>query len=633
MHLETTALKNHTLSNMYKNLQRSGEINGEVASRPSTNSSLPMPGSYEGQNTAIIHSPHPEHPLQLYDCKEDIPNRSTLFQYAAFLGQHDESGYANDFNYNAVNSTPCADNPFSSTYKSTEHQYPHQGPQTSGFKSDQSEALKAPTAEFTEFPHATAFLEKMNADSPRLMPMQKLPLYDYNFANDITLGKPLSFTAVELITFLPHLCRSNWIANRLLNGGMQNTTHFEIHSTHRLTNSHQDGITVSTIANGYLDAMRGPGWRVRPKEQKGTWTRKGHKPPKNWVCSLEVAGFQPDRVLYGYGRIPDPVPFSDLLHGVRKMPTGFDAADLTHAIEFAIGNPLEDGQVWMFPTHLSFILDRIGRTHASHKHQDSEIATRYEQQFRNKKRSVNRIRKLEHVGYTTPNPESHVQIYHAPPQSQATLHITQQLVQSSPWQAQTQPLETYPIVSQFMVQERPHLNRQWSQVYDVDVNESAMDLTTPYKYDPNLWDPSIPMANTVVAEMTAMAGECESFLDEPTPSHMMADVPLEMINDWNQQQLDTSTSDLSERLDCDQSDDLDYLDVLPEELMDGHDPADLLRECVEGNDMSNVSVLADAARVARLPENINEDWCVRHMLVLLDSAWSNKVLEGDFGEQ
>jgi hypothetical protein len=216
-----------------------------------------------------------------------------------------------------------------------------------------------------EFPSLEAFLEQRSSQETYLHPC------DYVFKE--YTDKPLQFTAVELITFLPELCTSLGICARLLKAKMNNTAHWQISTTHRSTEKN-----VRQIGNDYLNAMRrrDPSWSVKD------WL-KSWKPPRDWVCVMEMRDFEPDRVVYEESQapVPMPVPFTDLLRGVEKCPTGCDAADLTRAIDYACEQLEKDGTVYVFPTDLEKILDEAGRTVVTPDHRDDMIIKRYYKQY------------------------------------------------------------------------------------------------------------------------------------------------------------------------------------------------------------------------------------------------------------
>ncbi|PVI00027.1 hypothetical protein DM02DRAFT_655795 [Periconia macrospinosa] len=237
------------------------------------------------------------------------------------------------------------------------------------------------TAQPPVFPAAEAALA--NGIASRYQPVNN---YNWTYNDPI----PLNFTAVEIITFMPWLFTNTWIAQRFVNNGLTNGQHLEIYNTHR----HPDTIhemNMSIVSNSYLNTMRGPGWRYQPKEvQETMWSRKRQiqLTPVGWNHDdITVNGFVPDgRPVY----VPS-VPILALLRGVKKIPQGPDAADLTRAIEFAAENKTKTSQAdsieYMFPDHLALIFHRMGgRTSVGADHTDGAVAGRYELHIKHRKR-------------------------------------------------------------------------------------------------------------------------------------------------------------------------------------------------------------------------------------------------------
>ncbi|KAL1608027.1 hypothetical protein SLS60_002966 [Paraconiothyrium brasiliense] len=204
--------------------------------------------------------------------------------------------------------------------------------------------------------------------------------YDYDFQT-LTQGYTgeLNFTAVEIITFLPRLFHNSSIARRFVNNGMENRTHAEISNRHR-TSTPQ----VYDIANSYLDALRPWNWRKMPKEQYKTfWSRRTHRTPAKWdTTNIAMNAFVPDRLTKeGFvAEVPASVSFPMLLHGVKKLPTGDDAADLTRAIKFATGDGAKKmfpGRYLLFPDDLIDIFRAIGHVTITDQHRDKAVVRRY----------------------------------------------------------------------------------------------------------------------------------------------------------------------------------------------------------------------------------------------------------------
>jgi hypothetical protein len=209
--------------------------------------------------------------------------------------------------------------------------------------------------------------------------------HDYDFqALTEHYSDVLNFTAVEIITFLPTLFYNSSIARRFVNNGMDNPTHAEIIARHRVLT-----VDVSIIAKQYLHALRPVGSCSMTGEQgKTLWSRKTQKIPDGWDArNISMNAFVPDRIAIAGVHAPAPasVPFRILSEGVKKMPTGNDAADLTRAIEFANGDQAKEsfpGRNLMFPDDLTNILTNIGHTSITEQHRDRAVVGRYRKLYK-----------------------------------------------------------------------------------------------------------------------------------------------------------------------------------------------------------------------------------------------------------
>ncbi|KAJ4353605.1 uncharacterized protein N0V89_005335 [Didymosphaeria variabile] len=211
--------------------------------------------------------------------------------------------------------------------------------------------------------------------------------YEHDF-QALTQGytDELNFTAVEIIVFLPWLFTNSSIARRFVNNGMDNKTHAEIIEHHRVHT-----LETTEIAKGYLDALRPANWQHMNRDRLRTlWNRKNQRTPDGWnATNIAMNGFVPDRIAKEgfHASAPASVPFRNLVQGVKKLPTGNDAADLTRAIEFANGDEAEKtfpGRDLLFPDDLIDIFKAIGHAVITEYHRDGKIVTRYRKLSRQK---------------------------------------------------------------------------------------------------------------------------------------------------------------------------------------------------------------------------------------------------------
>jgi hypothetical protein len=205
-------------------------------------------------------------------------------------------------------------------------------------------------------------------------PAQPNPMTNKNFlanlpAHCYTLPDvPLNFTIVEILVLLPNWFRNKALCARFLNNHLTGSIHFMILEEHRelqFGSEHERERARKWLTDEYRKAMR--------KDNKD-WTKATHVKPAGWQpTAMGVDGFTPDDVeVPGYRRVPS-IFFRDLAIGVKKMPEGPAAGDLTRALLFEI----ESKQDYLFPEDLPTILDYIGRTQIMTAHTDRPIVHTY----------------------------------------------------------------------------------------------------------------------------------------------------------------------------------------------------------------------------------------------------------------
>ncbi|KAF3048357.1 hypothetical protein E8E12_011723 [Didymella heteroderae] len=200
--------------------------------------------------------------------------------------------------------------------------------------------------------------------------LRNLPGHCYTLPN-----VPLNFTIVEIIAFLPNWFKNRNIALRFMSNHLTANVHFKIFEEHRQCKFKDDNErekAKKTITDEYRKTMRS-------FPQNRGWTKAKHTEPLGWDSKLiAMDGFIPDDAqLPGYNRLPS-VPLRDLMIGMKKLPEGTKAGDLTQCVKFALTRPEE----FMFPDDLPRILDHIGHTHATIAHTDRPIVRAYVDQMR-----------------------------------------------------------------------------------------------------------------------------------------------------------------------------------------------------------------------------------------------------------
>lgn len=202
--------------------------------------------------------------------------------------------------------------------------------------------------------------------------MLDMPHHEYIFPTRGTINA----TMVEILVLLPHWFRNPQILMRFLNNGLMSNIHITIMEEYRkleLNTGEEIERARDYIADSYRKAMR----KIVP-----SWLRRNHKAPEDWDATvMSIENVIPEAATkIGYVA-PASIPFKDLAVGLKKLPQGYDAGDLTRALDYAMqnGKPGKDGTTteFMFPDDIHIILNHIGRTEITVTHLDTHAVPRY----------------------------------------------------------------------------------------------------------------------------------------------------------------------------------------------------------------------------------------------------------------
>lgn len=189
------------------------------------------------------------------------------------------------------------------------------------------------------------------------------PIRILNFPN-------ADLTAIELLTFLPGCLRSPDIIYRFASNGISFDAILSIVNTNReLVQRWGAEYCYGMLRN----TMRHEGhdhWTLNKHSQHfadklGSWN----------AASLSVSGFR--ALSIGDKRKPETeIPFARLADGVKHMPVGDDALDLTRMVQHCVENPLEG---WRYPRDYDMLLHYLGgpKQHNA-AHLDRPIFERWE---------------------------------------------------------------------------------------------------------------------------------------------------------------------------------------------------------------------------------------------------------------
>ncbi|KAF2122158.1 hypothetical protein BDV96DRAFT_640221 [Lophiotrema nucula] len=193
-----------------------------------------------------------------------------------------------------------------------------------------------------------------SAEQKALEQVNKLydaPSYNLPFPNG-------NITAVEILTFLPTWIKSWDVIERFCSNGGTAAIMAYIINEHRVQGH------GAMYANAIYHMMKGSMAYKKGDENK-SWTFRKHKVPEDWDDEvIDVSRFRIPRETHAYppnnwkkNEEAKPVSFMSLADGVKKLPTGDDALDLTLCVEWHLQNPEEEA--W-FPNDYQKLVEMLG---------------------------------------------------------------------------------------------------------------------------------------------------------------------------------------------------------------------------------------------------------------------------------
>jgi hypothetical protein len=229
----------------------------------------------------------------------------------------------------------------------------------------------------------------------------------------ISGGGAINATLTDIIAILPHWFRNRELSMRFLNNGINAGIHVVLLEEHR----HVDVYTLEDrkrwrdrLGDAYRRSMR----KVDPE-----WKQGKHRAPQGWnEQDIDIAGFVPETAREAGYTAPPAIPFKDLSIGLKKLPQGNDAGDLTRALDYAMHNRKVDEQgqeaEFMFPDDLHAILNQIGRAQVTRQHTDRSVLARHTKVQRDtshvKSKQTTDRKQRELTSTQTPGESPHAQL-------------------------------------------------------------------------------------------------------------------------------------------------------------------------------------------------------------------------------
>jgi hypothetical protein len=243
------------------------------------------------------------------------------------------------------------------------------------------------------------------AKKRRMAPVRRaaflLDLEEHSYI--LPAGPRLQFTLVEIVALLPRWFGNTQIMTRFLNNKFNSLVHWAMIVEHRdLTLSDYE---VDKARSGFSDQ-----YRKAMRAADPLWKKALHQAPDDWDADdMSMNQFVPDAARVDGYVAPNPVPFKELAFDLKRLPQGYDAGDLTRALQFAMHNqkrgPNGEPTDFLFPDDIHVILGHIGYLNRMAEHTDGAAIQRYDLAI-STKRVGQRITKDDNEGPNTTLPLS-----------------------------------------------------------------------------------------------------------------------------------------------------------------------------------------------------------------------------------
>lgn len=206
-----------------------------------------------------------------------------------------------------------------------------------------------------------------------------------------------NLTLAETLAFIPHAIKSFDIMDRFLHNGALSGTF--AHMINHYRDMQYGPITNNTIYR----MMKGPmAHRAKTDPTYEKWTVAKHttlsRPAGFDPTSVSVAGFSTPYNFNSRERAvaaaqpPHSIPFRDMANGVKIMPSGHDALDITRCVQHCVEN---NDPSWLYPQDFENLVAQLGGAATVHRYHHDDAALRRhtsEKKLNNAKRAGARKR-------------------------------------------------------------------------------------------------------------------------------------------------------------------------------------------------------------------------------------------------
>jgi len=169
---------------------------------------------------------------------------------------------------------------------------------------------------------------------------------------DLPFPDDANLTAYELLAFLPHCLQSAHVVYRFISNGGTRSVLSVLITVARDMPKEWHANRCGTIMYKAMKDAGFEGWTVKVHDRwhaskKAQWNE----------TILNVTGFRTPAQVRGIEIVEDDIPFKSLAAGVRRMPQGDDALDLTRMVQHCV---LHQEEEWMYPRDYAKLCKLLG---------------------------------------------------------------------------------------------------------------------------------------------------------------------------------------------------------------------------------------------------------------------------------
>ncbi|PSN70872.1 hypothetical protein BS50DRAFT_659704 [Corynespora cassiicola Philippines] len=187
-------------------------------------------------------------------------------------------------------------------------------------------------------------------------------------------------TMAELLAFGPNWIKSHDVIERAISNGASMVL------IAYMINYYRDTTIGGPVDSNWISTKMRYAVSFRKQEPRySNWKVANHKAPSDWdPTKLDTSDFRTPNTTHETKPDPEPrsIPFKGLAKGLKSMPKGDDALDLTRCVQYHTIHPNEK---WMFPEQYQDLLTHIGGpSEIKESHQDGKVFDRWDSKRKGK---------------------------------------------------------------------------------------------------------------------------------------------------------------------------------------------------------------------------------------------------------